>query len=328
MARLLRTVLLGLVCGLSACSASMRVSTESEDAKAPQAAAETTPARDDLNALLWMQTATEWEALCRQAFRVAQDQLRVAVEHLQFVQSMRGTAPARNAAAPYLANTFEAAAARQQSWNALVESERTRDDPLEPLAVIVDVDETVLDNTSYQVRRLAAGDAFGEQTWDAWSNERRARALPGAAEFAQFAAKHGVAIFYVTNRMSHLRDATADNLRSEGFPVPDDDATVLTREDARGWTRDKGTRRSLVDDSHRVVLLLGDNLGDFIDGVSVDNAARAALVEPYRAWWGERWIMLPNPAYGSWEGAVTKFCKDPAQIGDARACKVGWLRMD
>ena len=231
-------------------------------------------------------------------------------------------------AAPFLANTYEAAARRQQQWNAVVESERTRDDPLEPLAVIVDVDETVLDNSPYQARRLFADGDYEDKSWDAWVNERRARAMPGAAEFAQYAAKQGVTVFYVTNRRSHLREATADNLRATGFPVPDDNATVMTRDDARGWVREKGSRRSLVDRTHRVVLLVGDNLGDFLDGVSADNAARSTRVEPYRDCWGERWFMLPNPAYGSWEEAVVRFCKDPAHAVDARACKRGWLRTE
>ena len=324
-----RTVLLSVsLAALAGCAASMRVSTDTPPAAAP-AVISGAPARDDLDAVLWMQTATEWEALSRQAFRAAREQLKVAVEHLQFLQGMGGAQQAGKAgAAPYLANTYEAAAKRQQQWNALVEEERTRDEPLEPLAVIVDVDETVLDNSPYQARRLFADGDYEEQSWNAWVDERRARAMPGAVEFAQYAAKQGVAIYYVTNRRVHLRDATADNLRAVGFPVPDDNSTVMTRDDASGWVREKGSRRSLVDRTHRVVLLIGDNLGDFLDGVSADNAVRAKRTEPYREWWGERWIVLPNPAYGSWEEAVVLFCKDPAHARDARACKRGWLRTD
>ena len=103
-------------------------------------------------------------------------------------------------------------------------------------------------------------------------------------------------------------------------------STVLTRDDARGWTREKGSRRREIDRTHRVVMLVGDNLGDFLGGVSADNATRAGLVAPYEGWWGERWFMLPNPAYGSWEGAVTRDCTDPAAAKDPRACKHANLR--
>jgi len=132
----------------------------------------------------------------------------------------------------------------------------------------------------------------------------------------------------VTNRSFPLRQATIDNLRAAGFPLAADASNVMTIDESRGWTGDKTIRRREIDRTHRVVLLIGDNLADFLGGVGADNATRAGLVAPYEAWWGERWFMLPNPAYGSWESAATRYCTDPAIAKDPRACKHANLRFE
>jgi acid phosphatase len=291
---------------------------------------------DQRQAIAWMQTSTEFGALCETVFAQATRTLReVAAQRAQFAavatEIEHGASTPHAAAEPAgRANRLDSARAvlraALDSSNALTASERVRDSADEPLAVIADVDETLLDNTPYQIRLARTGTQYTEETWQQWSNERSARALPGAAAFAQEAARLGVTVFYVTNRQSTLTAATADNLRAQGFPVPEGNHTVLTRDDARGWGRDKGSRRRHVDEQYRVVALLGDNLGDFIDGVYGDNIARAQLIEPYRSWWGTRWFMLPNPAYGSWVDAVTKYCPDPALEGKARECMDAWLR--
>ena len=133
------------------------------------------------------------------ALPAASRELKSAVEHLELLESMNPDPKVVPNA--LISNTYQTAAEHQKHWNALVPSERTHDDPREPLAVIVDVDETVLDNTPYQARMIKADKyAFDVPMWSAWVEERRARALPGAREFAEQAKADGVTIFYVTNR--------------------------------------------------------------------------------------------------------------------------------
>ena len=310
---------------LAACAAGAPKSDTPAAAPAAAAAASAHAAHDNLNAVAWMQTATEWQALSRQTFTAAARELKGAVEHLELLESMNPDPDGKPNA--LISNTYASAAENQKRWNALVPSERGADDPREPLAVIVDVDETVLDNTPYQVRMIRADKyVFDEPMWSTWVEARAARPLPGALEFAKQAEADGVTMFYVTNRDFALRQATVDNLRAAGFPVAADSSNVMTIDESRGWTGDKAIRRREIDAKYRVVLLIGDNLGDFLGGVSVDNATRAGLVAPYEAWWGERWFMLPNPAYGSWESAVTRYCADPAAAKDPRACKLANLR--
>ncbi|HVF35279.1 MAG TPA: HAD family acid phosphatase [Candidatus Saccharimonadia bacterium] len=311
---------------LSALALAACASTQPRDAAVASDSPATVAGHDNLNAVAWMQTATEWEALSRQAGRAAARQLDAAVEHLELLESMNPDpkAPAN----ALISSTYESAARNQLQWNAIVPAERGNDDPREPLAVIVDVGETVLDNTPYQARQVRDhGPGYDPATWSKWVQERKARPLPGAVEFAKHAADAGVTMFYVTNRDAVDREATIDNLRAVGFPLPHDGATLMVVDESRGWTGDKAIRRREVDRTHRVVLLIGDNLGDFLGGATADNATRAALVAPHESWWGERWFMLPNPAYGSWEGAATKYCKDPVE-SDPRRCKLAQMRYD
>ncbi|WP_257384962.1 5'-nucleotidase, lipoprotein e(P4) family [Tahibacter caeni] len=235
-----------------------------------------TYAETNLNATLWAQGTVEHDMSYRGIYAQATRQIAVAL--------------------------------KQKDWDALPKNERKK--PARGLkpAVIVDVDETVLDNSPYQARLIRDGKEFDEFSWDQWCREQRALPTPGALEFAKAAALKGVTVFYLTNRAQHLNEATLANLRSAGFPVADKEnvflglGTVVEGCEANG--SDKGCRRELIGRRYRVLAMVGDQLGDFID---VDNntvAARAEATRPYEGWFGERWFMLPNPTYGSWDGAV------------------------
>lgn len=201
------------------------------------------------------------------------------------------------------------AALKQKDWDALPKGERKKplSKSLKP-AVIVDVDETVLDNSPYQARLIRDGKEYNEFSWDEWCREQRATALPGALDFARAAAAKGITVFYLTNRAQHLNEATLANLRSAGFPVSDKETvflglgTVVEGCEANGSA--KGCRRELISRKYRVLAMVGDQLGDFIDVENNAPAARAEAAQPYQAWFGERWFMLPNPTYGSWDGAI------------------------
>lgn len=284
-----RPVLLSFALLLSACAGTPTAVPPPPDLSSTVA----TGAHDNLNATLWMQTAAEYQAAALGGFAQAKARLDIALA--------------------------------DASINALPLPEQTQGFESLPPAIITDADETLIDNSPFQARRIRDGGDFDPATWAAWSNERKARGIPGAVAFAQYAASRGVTIYYVTNR-DHASEyqATADNLRALGFPLADDNRNLLLRGDPRAPGKEKGERRRFVAKDHRVVLLLGDNLGDFLDGVGSDVAARENLIAPYADWWGSRWIMLPNPSYGSWESAILKACAEQPST----ACKREALRYD
>ncbi|MBS0571268.1 MAG: acid phosphatase [Proteobacteria bacterium] len=258
------------------------------------------PAGNDLlDATVWMQTSIEHDLVYAEIYRMAQAKLLEAIA--------------------------------DPRWDALASGERANDATKLPLAVIVDVDETVLDNAAFQARLVRDNTSYNATAWNAWAQQASAKPLPGALEYARFAAAHGVTMFYISNRDVDLTAATRKNLANDGFPLTDD--AVLNRGAATPGCMerafgDKGCRRRLVAQKYRVVALFGDQLGDFIDGAEADNATRAERIQPYRGWFGERWFALPNPTYGSWEKAVVKYGPDPRLRADPRAAKHAALRTD
>lgn len=246
---------------------------------------------ENLNAVLWVQTAAEYQASARQAYVLAEMMLDVALA--------------------------------DPTWSALTEQEGADFADLPP-AVILDVDETVLDNSPNQARQVLDDRDFTTETWHEWVREERAGTVPGALAFVRAATARGIRVFYVTNRRHQVEEPTRRNLAARGFPLDAAVDTVLTRGERPDWGGDKGSRRAHVAVDHRVLLQIGDNLGDFVSGVNVDRAARQALVERYADHWGQRWIMLPNPQYGSWDGALIDF-QYGLDRGAKRARKLGAL---
>ena len=173
-------------------------------------------------------------------------------------------------------------------------------------AVVLDLDETVLDNSPYQAWLLHSGQAFSDETWDAWCDAREATAVPGALEFVQGALGSGVAVYFVSNRSAAVEQATRENLAALGFgeALLDDIDTVLLKGERPEWRSAKSTRLAHVAVDHTIVMLVGDNLGDFTDDYLTSPDARAAFIDDNRGRWGEEWIMLPNPTYGSWLSAL------------------------
>ena len=172
-----------------------------------------------------------------------------------------------------------------------------------PPAVIVDVDETVLDNSSFQARLIHEGEEFDPEAWAQWVEEAVAPPVPGALEFAREARRRGVTIFYITNRDDPLEAATRRNLEAAGFPVDAGQDRVLMRGERRDWINDKSSRRALVAARYRILLIIGDDFNDFVSA-RLSLPQRKSLAARYSDRWGQQWIMLPNPMYGSWEDAL------------------------
>ncbi len=239
----------------------------------------TEPATDPgLDATLWVQTAAEWRGLARQTWNGAADRLDGLLEESMAVAALEQ-------------------AADGEAW-------------ARPPAIIVDIDETVLDNSPYQARLILAGADYDEESWDAWVEERRAAPVPGALAFLSKAAARGVTIFYVTNRKAHLEEATRANLLAFGFPLATEHDCVLMRGEREDWGKDKGSRRAFVAKGHRIVMLVGDDLGDFISSARSDLVTRGAMIQELGDRWGRSWFLLPNPCYGSWKEALTAFRGD------------------
>lgn len=189
-----------------------------------------------------------------------------------------------------------------------------------PLAVITDVDETVLDNSPSAAKDILNGKTYNEADWKVWVDLAKANAMPGAVEFFNYAAQHGVQCFYITNRKEEQKEATMRNLQQQGFPQVD----AMHMMAKQGSVSDKEPRRQEVAKKYNVVLLLGDNLNDFDDLFFEKPAAeRNANVDKAQAFFGSKYIVLPNATYGDWEGALWYGQKLTAEEKD----KVKWASL-
>jgi 5'-nucleotidase (lipoprotein e(P4) family) len=183
------------------------------------------------------------------------------------------------------------------NWASRVLEEQLQSPYELPPAVILDIDETVLDNSPQTVRQILDRTGFSEAMWDEWCSLAKAEALPGALEFTRLADSLGAEVFYISNRGEHLLNVTLKNLDTLGFPSADEDHVLL-----KTGTSSKDHRRTLVSDRFDIILMVGDNLGDFagvFDNRSQDNMQEAIKLN--RKMFGSRFIVLPNPMYGGWE---------------------------
>ena len=193
-------------------------------------------------------------------------------------------------------------ALNDKNWTAALEQGTNFSD--KPPAIIVDVDETVLDNSAHQARAILGGFSY-PAGWLEWGNEVSAPAVAGVKDFLNYADSKGVTIFYVTNRVSELRKATIENIIKLGLPF-DERANPLMMKGENGWGSEKTSRRTLIAEKYRIILMAGDQITDFIslEESSVSMDARLQLSSKYEEMWGEKWFMITNPMYGKWEGAI------------------------
>ncbi len=237
----------------------------------PPADAEGPTPDDRLNATLWMQQSVEYKANADAVYALAGKRLDEALA--------------------------------DKTWTAAPAEQKAGYENLPP-AIILDADETVLDNSPYQAWMVKTGANYSGQSWNAWAGAGQAGAISGAVAFTNAAAQKGVKVFYVTNRNAEVEDGTARNLAALGFPMGGNVDTVLTKGEKPDWTSAKGTRRAAVAENYRILLLLGDNFGDFTDDYDGSPEERRKVYEENAARWAREWLMLPNPSYGSWESSA------------------------
>jgi 5'-nucleotidase (lipoprotein e(P4) family) len=166
-------------------------------------------------------------------------------------------------------------------------------------AIVLDIDETILDNSPYQAWHVVSGKGH-PFNWNEWFSRAEAKPLPGAIEFLQYADSKGVGIYYISNRNESQKKETIQNLQSVGAPQADNEHVLLQQPGEKG----KEARRSKVAKTHEIVLLFGDNLGDFSGFDKLSVSERIQNVDKHKEEFGKKLIVFPNPMYGDWEGAI------------------------
>ena len=250
------------------------------------------PQNDNLNAVLWDQTSVEFKGATLGAY---------ALGHLQLD-----------------------AALADKSWTA-APAEQTGDFSSLPPAIILDVDDTVLNTSAYQAWTVTAKTAYSGKTWGAYVADKQDVAIPGVVDFLKYADSKGVKVFYVTNRTEDQEAPTRAEMAAMGFPLPTDVDTFLAAKEQPDWTSAKGTRRAFIARNYRIALLFGDNMGDFTDQSGGSVADRDGVYEQNLAHWGHDWIVIPNPTYGSFESApyLTDYSKS---VDEQRQLKLDALQ--
>ena len=173
-----------------------------------------------------------------------------------------------------------------------------------PLAIVLDADETVVDNTKLMGESVANGNGrFDAPWWRQAVHQGKSQAMPGAVEFLNEVHKQGVEIFYVSNRYAPVNyDATVQNFKELGFPSVDKDHVLLFEKDS-----DKQPRFDAITKKYNVILYMGDNAGDFPIGTKGKTLAeRNAIIDEHKEDFGTTFVVFPNPAYGSWVSALAK----------------------
>ena len=224
------------------------------------------------HAVLWIQSSPEYEMCCQQIFHSAKKQLLQAID--------------------------------DEEWTAAIEQEAPFP---KAKAIIVDVDETVLDNSPAEAHQVIRGTTpemggFNPSDFGKWVELAEARPIPGADDFIAFVRQQGVKVFYVTNR--ERKEATYRNVKKTLDQKVSRDELIV-KDPIHGY--EKTHRRAMIAKTHRILLLLGDDYNDFVSlGDKYAPSERKEIARKYKKYWGERWFILPNPLYGSFEKAAKK----------------------
>ncbi|TDE15381.1 5'-nucleotidase, lipoprotein e(P4) family [Dyadobacter psychrotolerans] len=172
-----------------------------------------------------------------------------------------------------------------------------------PLAIVTDIDETVLDNSPYDVKQSLVGKDYEQKSWEEWTALAKADTVPGARSFLKYASSKGVKIYYLTNRAETERKGTLANLVQKDFPDAVNEQLIL-----KGAVSSKEPRRQAIAEKYDIVMLIGDNLGDFsvlFDKKTSEERAKNTIASASE--FGKRFIVLPNPVYGDWENSLYKY---------------------
>lgn len=174
-------------------------------------------------------------------------------------------------------------------------------EPAVKKAVVLDIDETVLDNSPYEAMMIQKGIPYSTKTWKEWTKLAIAKPTPGAVEFLNQLKSKGIVAFYVSNRDMDERDATLKNMLAENIPFADTTHLLLR---VKG-NSNKTDRYKSVEKNYKILLTIGDNLRDYSEMFSNrKNNYGMNMADSLKTKFGEDFIILPNPMYGDWEKAV------------------------
>ncbi len=171
------------------------------------------------------------------------------------------------------------------------------------LAIVMDLDETVMDNSPYNAMLIKTGQSYSFESWRKWTALKQAQLIPGSLEFIKYAKEKSVTVIFISNRMEEEIEDTQLNLAQEGLEEINFENFYFKTNSSS-----KDERRAKVEDQFKVVMYIGDNLGDFNGNFDKQNSkARKEVLNKYSQEIGSKYIILPNPMYGEWEGAIYNF---------------------
>ena len=232
----------------------------------------------NVNSVLWIQTAAEFRASCNQAYNSAMLNIKTAID--------------------------------DNRWTGALE--QTIDFYELPPAVIFDIDETVLDNSPYQAQLALDDSVYQIGTWDQWIQKQAAKSIAGTVDFIHYIQDQGVEVIFVSNRECFKRKGiaspcpqesdTIENLRLLGI-TGITEKNLLLKNEYSDWGSEKQNRRAYIAEKYRILMIFGDDLGDFIPGFkkNITPEKRKKLAKINKANWGTKWFIIPNPRYGSWQ---------------------------
>jgi 5'-nucleotidase (lipoprotein e(P4) family) len=274
-----------------------------------------------LSGLVWMQTSAEYQVLAETAYRGASARIATAVE--------------RHRAGGKLCP----AALEQCGQEVLGKCDEGSPDPAvrapaasgctnhrRDLAVVVDIDETFLNNSPMSGELVRRRKGYDGEIWTSWVNEMEAGFIPGVEDFLRSLAGSEVKLVFVTNRKKEEKPATIENLRKLGLEVEEKDiyCSEDLGPDGKPWPSEKKYRRKHIAERYWIVALIGDDLADFLpdvrDKITPEN--RVKTMRRNLDAFGKYWFLLPNPLYGSWDDVVTKKAKEDDVQLRARRCRI------
>ena len=173
-----------------------------------------------------------------------------------------------------------------------------------PLAVVLDADETAIQNLGLEYALARRGVEYDRDLHQRWQAEGvlQVAPMPGAVTALQAIRTAGVKVIFNTNRDAEHAATTAEALNRAGLGPAVHLDTLFLRGDPPG-DREKDGRRALIAERHCVIAMAGDQLGDFSDlfnarSLGVPERRRAATTAPFARLWGNGWFLLSNPVYG------------------------------